>query len=243
MLVGVLVIPKESCKGTKIMGVDFANYQVFAGNSGAEELHCNLVSQIPDLMAKNGFQTTIQGDGVDRTVVIGPPGRWIWIYDSYATGINPTKHEVGQLATELSVYGAVVNIAVYDSSMIHFFLYNKGRKVDQFVNAPSFYIWYMKKWQPQTKHKEDDFYGQPERWTEILTDSTTLEELRQAWQQKLPNDILQQTAHLVGWDLGSCQGGYIVSDDDYADFRYDEYFNWQKIEVDFSSVRTFYFNL
>jgi hypothetical protein len=71
-----------------------------------------LLFQFPKLMARNGFQAIPQEDGADRSIVIGPPGKWIWIYDSYARGIDPTNHGVEQLAIELSTYGEVVNIAV-----------------------------------------------------------------------------------------------------------------------------------
>ena len=224
------------------MGVDFANYQIFGGDVYAEETYSNLLSQIPELIIENGFKTTTQEEESDRSIVVGPPGRWIWVYDSYARGINPTNHDVEQLAIALSGYGAVVNIAMYDTAIVHFFLYQHEYLVDRFVSAPWFYLGYIKKWQSHARFEESDFYGQPEKWAEFLTYSTDLNKLREAWQQKLPEDILRQTALVFGWDPILCQGGYIVSDDGYYDFRYDEYFEFKRMEVDFSAIQVYYFN-
>ena len=90
------------------MGLDFANYQVFAGNTNAKKFHNNLLSQFPELMVKNGFQSITQSEEADRIIVIGPPGPWVWIYDSYAEGINPANHYLKELAIALSGYGEVV---------------------------------------------------------------------------------------------------------------------------------------
>lgn len=68
------------------MGIDFASYQLFTGNSGAKEVHNHLLTHFPELVVKNGFQSVAQSEEADRIIVIGPPGRWIWIYDSYAGG-------------------------------------------------------------------------------------------------------------------------------------------------------------
>ncbi len=225
----------------KVMGIDFANYQVFAGRSNAEVIYRDLLSQLPELMVKNGFQAVTQSEDVDRAIVIGPPDRWICVYDSSVKGINPTSQKAEQLAVALSDFGPVVNIAMYDSSIVHFFLYQQGHKVDQFVSASSFYLWYMKKWQPQAGYKESDFYGQLERWSGFLLAPNDADALKLAWKQKLPHDILQQTAKVVGWDSALCQGGYMVSDDGQFNFRYDEYFKSKQFKVNLSEVQTFHF--
>jgi hypothetical protein len=223
------------------MGLDFANYQVFAGNTNIKEFHKSLLSQFPELMVKNGFQSITQSEEADRIIVVGPPGRWIWIYDSYAEGINPANHYLKELAIALSGYGEVVTIAMYDSAIVHFFLYQKGDKIDQFVSSPSFYFWYMKKWEPQATYEESDFYGRPEKWSEFLLNSTKPNVLKTVWQQKRADEILQQTANVMGWHPVLCQGGYIISNDGYYDFRYDEYFEFMEIEVTLSGTRTYYF--
>jgi hypothetical protein len=194
--------------------------------------------QLPLILLDQGYQATTESEQVDRVLVVGPPSRWIWIYDSLAAGDAPSNVEVERLAKLLSTYSPVVDIFMYDSTQLHFILYQHDQRCDHFVSAPAYYLAMLQQQEPSTVYQEYDFYGQPETWNMFLTRPMDRAALRKAWQQKGAEDILDTTADLVGWDAAICHGGYMINDDGY-EFRYDEHPNSRK--TPFAMARTYYF--
>jgi hypothetical protein len=220
------------------MGRDFAHHQLFCDTTDVLAFHRDLLRQLPLILRDQGYRSATEREQTDRVLVVGPPGRWIWIYDSVATGDAPGNDEVEHLAKLFSTFSPVVDIFMYDSMQLHFFLYQDGQRCDQFVSAPAYYLAMLQRQEPSTAYQEQDFYGQPETWGLFLTQPMDSAALRKVWQQKGAEDILDKTADLVGWDSAICHGGYTINDDGY-EFRYDEHPNCTK--TSFATARTYYF--
>lgn len=207
------------------MGLDFASYQIFCGNDEPEQFHQQMIVNLPQLLLDLNYKASTATRKENRVIVVGPPGRWVGIFDSYAQGINPIDKDVGQFAQGLSKYGAVVNVSVYDSAILHLYLYRNGNKDDQYVNAASFHVDMLKKWEPDRAYKEEDFYGNPEKWKEFIIPYNDITALQTAWSEKSSCiEILKKTAELVGWDPHLCLMGYMVRDDGTYEIPYSEYF-------------------
>jgi hypothetical protein len=143
------------------MGHDFAHHHVFSHSTDLQTFHATLLQRLLYTLRTQGYEPTEQSEDADRILVVGPLGRWIWIYDSAASGDNPANQAVADLAQAVSTVGTVVDTFVYDSSLLHFFLYRHGKRADQFVTAPDFYLTMLRQREPETTYQAHDFAGQP----------------------------------------------------------------------------------
>jgi hypothetical protein len=212
------------------MGQDFAHHHVFSHSTHLQTVHATLLQRLLYTLRTQGYEPTEQSEDADRILVVGPPGRWIWIYDSAASGDNPANQAVADLAQAVSTVGTVVDTFVYDSSLLHFFLYRHGKRADQFVTAPDFYLTMLRQREPETTYQAHDFAGQPAVWQELLLPAYTSTMLRTIWQQSAALMILEQTANLVGWNEIVCHGGYTIQDDGFV-FGYNEYFREEEYNI------------
>jgi hypothetical protein len=144
------------------MGQDFAHHHIFSDSTNLHTFHAALLQRLPYLLRTVGYEISDHNEHVhqtDRVLVVGPPGRWIWIYDSAASGDNPSNQTVAALAQAISTFGSVVDTFVYDSALLHFFLYRHGKCVDQFVNLPDFYLSMRRKSEPEMVDQAHDYRG------------------------------------------------------------------------------------
>lgn len=191
------------------MGTDCSCHQCFAAAADARRRRQELLRHLTSSMRRAGYVPASAPEGMpgfmERRLVIGPPGRWIWVGDSAASTGDWACFE--QLARDLSTFVPVVDMWMSDSAAVHFSLYEQGQLRDQCGNLAFPFFEF------ETAAEALAFRGQPERWTRYVLDPTQTGALRAAWVQGLlssATEILERTAVLLGWHPVLCPTGYTV---------------------------------
>jgi hypothetical protein len=198
------------------MGADFSNHWYFAG-AGAASTRSALLVHLHEALHRAGFQEVAKEEDADRSLVVGPAGRWVFIGDSAGSTECADPESFDALSRAASALGPVVDVAMSDSAAVHFYLYRLGRRIDQFGNAAfPFYRF-------ATEDEAAPYRGRPELWADLLLDPATLGALRSAWVQEWRADeILAETGRLLGWEPELMWVGYTF-DDEGIPTKYDEF--------------------
>jgi len=181
------------------MGDDFTNHQVFANDDDRP----SLIQVIRSHFEQSGYAPSAESE-FGRSVAVGPATDWIPILDSAGTEWEDNE-AFTDLSVELSRVWPVVDIATSDSAAISLALYSDGKLVDQFRNLdPPFYAF-------PSEEKALKYRGDTQTWIQLVANSLHAGELRTAWPQGLgswADQILDQTAELLGWHPHLCQVKY-----------------------------------
>lgn len=120
------------------MGAKFTNVQVLCEGADVAAFHARVVAAVRERLGRSGLRELAEGDPerAVRTAVIGPPGRWIAIYDQDTEDLDDRKLE--QLAAAISVALAApsVSVLVFDSDLLALGLFDRGRRIGEFVRDP-----------------------------------------------------------------------------------------------------------
>jgi hypothetical protein len=223
------VHPVQSTLGIKggfLVGADFSSHWFFAGAADPASARTALVERICQALHQAGFEQVAREEDAKRSLVVGPPGRWIFIGDSAGSTEWVDSESFDSLSHAISALGPIVDVKMSDSAAIHFYLYQQGQLVDNFGNAAfPFYRF-------ATEEESALYRGKPERWTDLLISKTTVDALRSAWVQEWrASEILWETARLLGWDPELLWVGYTF-DDEGIPMKYDEFLRYSRVEID-----------
>src|SRR5262245_16183852 len=112
------------------MGADFSNRWFFSGTASATDPRAAVVGRLREALQHAGFEEVADEKQADRSLVVGPADRWVFIGDSAGS----TEWEDGEgfaaLSRDLSTFGPVVDVQMSDSAALHLHLYRHGRLVD-----------------------------------------------------------------------------------------------------------------
>ncbi len=199
------------------MGVDFSTHWFFAPAIDAAMTRAAVIARLRQALIEAGLREVAREEDADRSVVVGPAERWIFIGDSAGSTEWADPEGFDSLSCALSTLGPVVDVKMSDSAAVHFYLYREGRLVDQFGNAAfPFYRF-------ATEEEAARFRGQPEWWADLLLPPNTIDALRSAWVQEWKaSEILAETGRLFGWNPELSWVGYSF-DDEGIPIRYDEF--------------------
>ncbi len=79
-------------------------------------------------------------------------------------------------------------------------------------------------------------------WSDFLFNPNDLDASQAIWKKETrAYHVLDQTAHLIGWDPNVIKAGYIVYDEGIYELPYEWYFKTKEMSVDLSSIQTYYF--
>lgn len=199
------------------MGADFSNHQCFVGEAQPTEVRSALICQIQIAMSEMGYQQISSENQAERSFVIGPAERWIWIGDSAGSTETADSGAFRQLSLRLSEIAPVVDVLMSDSAAIHLYSYIGGELVDKYGNAAFPFF------QFKTSEEASEFQGKPELWIRYLQDVNDLKALRSFWVQEWGADrILSQTMTLFGMNPLFYDVGY-THDDEGVPMKYTEY--------------------
>lgn len=215
------------------LGADFSSHRVFAGSGDAIGLRSAVIAEIRRFLQQNGYKEIASEDKADRSLVIGPAGRWIFVGDSAGSMDRYDLQGFDALSLALSTLAPVVDTKMSDDAAVHFYLYRNGQLEDRFGNAAfPFY-------QFSCEEESAPFRGKPEVWTDLLADPVQVPLLRAAWVQEWRADeILANTAQLLGWDLQLLWVGY-THDAEGIPMKYDEFLRYG--EIDLSAFTEYHF--
>jgi hypothetical protein len=199
------------------MGFDYSNHHVFSGDDSAYATREAVVRCISSLSA----HTTTTGEDADRSIVVGPPTRWIFVGDSAGSTEDADPSAFDSLSNSLSFIAPTLSVKMSDSAIVHLLLYEHGRLVDKFGNGkfPWFYF--------QSAEESEPFRGDVARWKRFLLSIDDADALREVWTPR--GDacaIVEQTARLFGIHRELMQCGYSVFDESdeikYSDWLDEE---------------------
>lgn len=215
------------------MGADFSSHLVFAGIGDATCLRGAVIAELRRFLRRSGFEEIADENKADRSFVIGPAGRWLFLGDSAGSSEWADPQGFDALALALSTLAPVVDTKMSDDAAVHFYLYRNGRLEDRFGNAAfPFYSF-------SCENEAASFRGKPELWADLLADPGQVPVLRAAWVQDWQaREILASTARLLEWDPQLLWVGY-THDDEGVPIKYDEFL--QGCEMDLSGFKEYHF--
>lgn len=195
------------------MGFDYSNHHVFAGDGNASSTHDAIVRCIQSLYER----TTNSPDEADRSIVVGPADRWIFVGDSAGSTEDADPDAFDRLSKLLSFIAPTLSVKMSDSAIVHLLLYEQGQLIDKFGNGkfPWFYF--------QSVEESEPFRGNVQKWTRFLVQNTDADALRDIWMPKGDaTSIVVQTAALLGIRQELMQIGYSVFDES-DEIKYSEW--------------------
>ena len=199
------------------MGFDYNNLQIFTGNSDPNTVRNAIIARIESIS-----ETKVDGDqDAARSIVIGPPGRWIHVGDSAGSTERVDRVAFEALALKLSHVAPTMSVQMSDSAIVHFHLYENGSLVDKFGNGIfPFYRF-------DSEEASAPFRGDMEKWKLFLRSHESVESLREAWSQDgYADTIVESTAKLFGIHPELIQVGFTTFNEEdeikYSDWLQDE---------------------
>src|SRR4051794_22817076 len=99
------------------MGFDISNRWVFAGDDGPR-CRAALIDRLHEYFEQSCHHQVADEAEADRSLVIGPAGRWIFIGDSAGSTEWADPEGFQALSLHLSVLAPVIEMAVSDSAVI-----------------------------------------------------------------------------------------------------------------------------
>lgn len=200
-----------------VMGADFSSHQCFTGNSDTLKIRSIIIDEIRQSMIEMEYREIDSEQQADRSFVVGPMERWIWVGDSTGSTDNCDCQAFTELSRRLSKLVPMVDILMSDSAAVHFYLYANERLIDKYGNA-AFPFYKFK-----TPEEASEFIGKPELWEPYPQNSSQIEKLRSVWVQKWEaNVILSQTMQLFEMNPLFYYVGY-THDDEGIGIKYDRF--------------------
>jgi hypothetical protein len=195
------------------MGYDFKNHHVFAGDADAAAIRNAVIDKLADLL---GSRSPDESDA-RRSLVIGPPDRWIFVGDSASMTEDGDPAAFAELGRAMSTIAPVVDVKMSDSAIVHIELFRGGALVDRFGNG-TFPVYLFR-----SEEEAEPFRGTPEKWTPYLTSAASVDALRQAWSQDgIADEILTATVRLLGMNEHLAAIGYSIFDES-DEIKYDKW--------------------
>jgi hypothetical protein len=208
------------------MGADFSSRWFFAGSSDPASARTAVVDHLRRALRQAGFREVAKKENAERSLVVGPAGRWVFTGDSAGSTEGADPDGFDALSRALSALGPVVDVKMSDSAAVHFCLYRQGRLVDKFGNAAFPFNRFA------TEEKAAQYRGRPELWVDLLLCPDTVPALRAVWVQEWrASEILADTGQLLGWDPELLWVGYTF-DDEGIPTRYDDFLRHSRVELE-----------
>lgn len=207
------------------MGADFSSHRLFAGTDDVSRCRNAVVAELRRYFLQEGYVAVADENDAERSVVVGPADRWIFVGDSAGSTDWTDPEGFDALSRALSTLMPVVDTKMSDDAAVHFYLYRDGCFVDKFGNAAfPFYRF-------GCEEDAAPFRGKPELWKDLLLDPGQVPALRAAWVQEWKaREILARTARLLGWDRELLWVGYTY-DDEGIPLKYDEFLSGSKVDL------------
>lgn len=179
------------------MGAFFTNVQVHCADVATIE------AALTESMLAEGFEIAEDAESATQSIAIAVHGDWIAVYHQATDELEASVDAFGELLSDAASDFAV-SVVVHDSDVVMLGLYRNGEALDDFVGGEPGFFDGAGFGDPEgdEAEDEDDATGDPDRWRPLIVDGATTEQLRAVWagDQMLAEDIVSETAALVGWN-------------------------------------------
>lgn len=194
------------------MGFDYSNHHVFVGDANAADVRDAVVDCVRGIP-----MTRSSNDDANRSIVVGPSERWIFVGDSAGSTEEADPKAFDALAIDLSSIAPTIDVKVSDTAIVHIFLYADGQLIDKFGNGS--FPWFRFKTNEESTH----YRGDVEKWSLLLHAPADATALRQTWSQDGNADsIVRESARLFGIHPELIQVGYSIFDEQ-IEIKYDDW--------------------
>ena len=203
------------------MGFDFRNHHIFVGPQDPSIVRSAIIERIKQLPG----ELVENENEANRSIVVGPPTRWIFVGDSAGSTERFDGAAFDNLSREFSEIAPTVDFLFGDSSVVHIRLYEASVLIDQFGNG-RFPIYRFR-----NEEQAAPFYGDVDRWQHLLLESRRPQELRRIWDQKGDaTQIISETSALFGMNSELALAGYTIFNE-ADEIRYDAYLSEEVLRL------------
>ncbi|HVH45637.1 MAG TPA: hypothetical protein VM925_24955 [Labilithrix sp.] len=191
------------------MGSFFTNVQICLNEADSARARVRVLDALRVFADRAGLVPATKNDESDRTMLVRIGGPWVSIYDSLSEGQNlEVSDALGKsLSRELSA--PVATVLVHDSDVLELRLFQDGKLLDRFNNAPSYFG-------QATPAEITAAKGRPTRWHKVLGDSVDIDELREAFESADTDEPF--AAHVVLENIASALG--LAHEHVFVGYRY-----------------------
>jgi hypothetical protein len=171
------------------VGSFFTNVHACAPESREGHAHQAIVQLLTTDAVAKGMQPCGEDDSPDRSIIVGPAGRWIAIYDEATEDQDLERLDELARAVSVAVEGPAVAALVHDSDQLVMRLFDRGNLVDEIARGEN----------PR---------GDPARWASLC--GSSMDALRKALSRHdlLTEQTLADIAGVLGIDPASACTGY-----------------------------------
>lgn len=186
------------------MGYDYSSIHVFTGDNESKSIRAQIINYLPQII--NGLP--VPQPQANRSIVIGPPSRWIFVGDTASQTEDGDRNALNKLINKLSNIAPTLAIHMFDSGCVHLYLNHNGEIVDKFGTDISL-------WEPfQSEEEAKAFKGIEEKWAPYSLDINGVDKLRSIWDKKNNVDcIVKTTANILGIHPELARCGYTIFDE------------------------------
>ena len=188
-----------------LMGYDYGSIHVFVGDIDPDVVRSRVIERIQQTVP--GRACTLVEEA-DRSIVVGPPGRWIFVGDTASGTDDGDPAAFDALAEGLSESAPTLAIRMSDSACVHLYLYHQRELVDRFGTGKfPFYPF-------DSEDEAASFRGVEQDWAPYALGVEGPEMLRSVWDSKHnANGIVSVTATVLGIDPTLAGCGFTIFDE------------------------------
>lgn len=187
------------------MGNFFSNVQVHAGDT-PQKVHQALIAALRAELGAAGFQEAGAKERAERTIVVGPVGAWIAVYDEDEDQLDARAAMLSKATKRHAV-----SVKVHDDDVIWLRLYGGGTTLDRWCNAPDYF-------ERVSKAERAEVAGKPAAWSKVIARGGT-KALAAAWRKRptFASEHVENLATVLGWHPTLARLGPRYLDDDATD--------------------------
>ena len=186
------------------MGYDYTSIHVFSQRDGPLATRSEIIARLPLILSGRA----VPPSEANRSVVVGPPSRWVFVGDSSSATEDGDPDALQKLIDGLSMIAPTLAIHMSDSACVHMYLRHHGRLIDKFgTGIFPFYSF-------RSDEEAAPFQGVVERWAPFTKDTSGPAALRAVWDsQEGAESVVRMTAEVLGIrpELAGC--GFTVFDE------------------------------
>ena len=186
------------------MGYDYSSIHVFSGDNDPELIRGQIINSLPEIITG----LPVAKCEANRSIVIGPPSRWIFVGDTSSQTDDGDRKALDRLIKNLSLLAPTLAIHMSDSACVHLYLIHNGDMLDKFgTGIFPFYPF-------RSEEDVESFKGIEKKWTAYSLEINGAVSLRSIWDTKNNADgIVKTTADILGIhpELAGC--GYTIFDE------------------------------
>ena len=199
------------------MGYDYGCIHIFAGTADPNTIRSRVVERIR-AATPGRASTEVEAN---RSIVVGPPDRWIFVGDSASATEYDDPAAFDLLVSELSTVAPTLAVEMSDSACVQLYLYLNRKLLDKFATGKFPFLPF------DSKEEAASFRGIEQRWKPFTLNAAGAGELRSAWDKPHDvNGIVTSTASALGIypPLAGC--GFTICDESdeihYRDWLEDD---------------------